>query len=834
MEQTLSPEAASLSFDIDGLSCAGCVGRAERALASVPGVGEARVNLALRRADVTGGAAPEALAGALDAAGYPAARDSFALDVAGLTCSPWVSRAEAALQRLPGVLSTSVNLATGRADLVVLRGALRPEDAAKVLSAAGYAATPLTAQTAAPADPARREEAALRRDVILAAALTLPVFVTEMGGHMIPALHHWLMASVGAQTLWLVQFVLTTLVLIGPGRRFFAHGIPALLRGAPDMNALVALGTGAAWAYSTVVVFAPGMLPAAARMPYFESAAVIVTLILLGRLLEARARGRAGAAIRELAGLRPTTARRLCGDTLEEVPLEAVIQGDLLRLLPGDRVPVDGAVTEGQGTVDEAALTGEPLPVAKAPGDTVTAGTINGTTPLTLRAERVGAETALAGIIRTVEAAQAARLPVQNLVNRITAVFVPSVLALATMACMLWLVFGPAPAITPALVATVSVLIVACPCAMGLAVPMSILTGTGRASRLGVLFRGGDGLQRLEHVRLVAFDKTGTLTEGRPVLSGLVVAPGWTDDGLLASAAGAEAGSEHPLARAVTEAAAARDLRLPSTERIDVHPGQGLTALQNGAKLRVGTAAWMSAEGIDIEPLAAALADAGDRGETPVIIAHGDRLAGLMRFTDRIRPSSKITIAQLKAQRIKTALISGDTEPAARAVADRLGIAIVVAGVLPEEKADAVARLRAAHGTVAFVGDGINDAPALASADTGIAMGGGTDVAMESADVVLMRSDPAAVLQALDTSRRTMRNIRQNLAWAFGYNVALIPVAAGLLWPVFGVMLSPALAAVAMALSSLAVLSNALRLSYLPRTSPQSGAVPAPAVQPAQ
>ncbi|MCR9086683.1 MAG: heavy metal translocating P-type ATPase [Rhodobacteraceae bacterium] len=834
MQQTSPPDPEMLSFEIDGLTCAGCVERAEQALASVPGVGEARVNLALRRADVTGSAAPEVLAQVLDAAGYPAARDSFALDVSGLTCASCVSRAEATLTGLPGVLSASVNLVTGRADLVVLRGALRPDDAAKALSAADYPTAPLTARTEAPVTPARREEATLRRDMVLAAALTLPVFVTEMGGHMIPALHHWLMASFGAQTLWLMQFLLTTLVLIGPGRRFFIHGFPALLRGAPDMNALVALGTGAAWAYSTVVVFAPGLLPAAARMPYFESAAVIVTLILLGRMLEARARGRAGAAIRELAGLRPTTARRLSGDGVDEVPLEAVIPGDLLRLLPGDRVPVDGVVTEGQGTVDEAALTGEPLPVAKSAGDAVAAGTINGTAPLTLRAERVGSETALAGIIRTVEAAQAARLPVQNLVNRITAIFVPAVLLVAALACGFWLTFGPAPAITPALVATVSVLIVACPCAMGLAVPMSILTGTGRASRLGVLFRGGDGLQRLEHVRLVAFDKTGTLTEGRPVLSGITAAPGWSEDRLLASAAGAEAGSEHPLACAVTEAAAVRNLRLPDTESIESRPGQGLTAMQDCAELRVGTAAWMSAEGIEIEPLAAALADAADRGETPVLVAHGDQLAGLMRFADRIRPESMGAIAGLQAQGIKTALISGDTEPAARAVANRLGIAIVVAGVLPEEKADAVARLRAAHGAVAFVGDGINDAPALASADTGIAMGGGTDVAMESADVVLMRSDPSAVLQALDTSRRTMRNIRQNLAWAFGYNVALIPVAAGALWPVFGVMLSPALAAVAMALSSLAVVTNALRLSHLPQASAVPHATAPPTVQPAQ
>lgn len=826
----------SLRFEIEGLSCAGCVGRAETALAAVPGVAQAQVNLALRRADLSVAPTVEtaALAHALDVAGYPAARDSLALDVTGLSCASCVGRAEAALSALPGVLSARVNLATGRADLVVLRGAVDAAQAAAAARKAGYAARAHDEIAGRATDPAAREEAALRRDLTVAAALTLPLFVTEMGGHAIPALHHWLMATLGQQTLWTLQFLLTTLVLVGPGRRFFARGIPALLRGAPDMNALVALGTGAAWAYSTLVTFAPGLLPPEARMPYFESAAVIVTLILLGRMLEARARGRAGAAIRDLAGLRPATARRVLGKDVDDVPLDAVIAGDLLRVLPGDRVPVDGTILEGQGLIDESMLTGEPLPVAKSVGDPVTAGTVNGLTPLILQADRVGTDTLLAGIIRTVEAAQAARLPIQDLVNRITAVFVPAVLIVAALACALWLVFGPAPAITPALVATVSVLIVACPCAMGLAVPMSILTGTGRASRQGVLFRGGDALQRLESVKLVAFDKTGTLTEGRPVLAGVTPAPGWTGDGLLALAAAAEAGSEHPLARAMTEAARTRDLALPDVSGITVHPGHGVSADHEGAPLRIGTGAWLTREGIDTGPLAEALAESAAQGETPVLIALGQDLVGVMRFADRIRPEAADAITGLHMQGIATALISGDTEPAARAVASRLGIPTVIAGVLPQQKAQEVERLRARHGAVAFVGDGINDAPALASADTGIAMGGGTDVAMESADVVLMRSDPAAVLAALDTSRRTMRNIRQNLAWAFGYNVALVPVAAGVLWPTFGLMLSPALAAGAMALSSLAVVTNALRLSHFPApmvrsAAPRAGTSPQPA-----
>ena len=430
MSQIVSNSTPKLSFVLNGLHCAGCVRRTEAALCAVDGVEAAQVNLAVTRATLSIGpdAQTEEIAAALDAAGYPAQRQNLRLKVTGLHCAGCVRRAEEALRTLPGVLAGNVNLATGWADVVVLRGSLEPSDIAAALTRAGYAAHPMTDRTTEDA-PGSGEADVLRRRFLLAAVLTLPVFVTEMGGHVFPAFHHWLVGSFGQTGLWTFQFVLATAVLVGPGRRFFALGIPALVRGAPDMNALVALGTAAAWAFSTLVLFAAELLPTGARHPYFESAAVIVTLILLGRFLEARARGRAGAAIQELAGLRPSTTQRMRGEAVDEVALEEVVPGDVLKVLPGERIPVDGAVLQGAGSVDESMLTGEPLPVDKLPGAQVVAGTVNGTSALVLRAEHVGSDTVLAGIIRTVETAQAARLPVQDLVNRVTAVFVPFVLA---------------------------------------------------------------------------------------------------------------------------------------------------------------------------------------------------------------------------------------------------------------------------------------------------------------------------------------------------------------------------------------------------------------------
>nr|WP_207186548.1 heavy metal translocating P-type ATPase [Rhodobaculum claviforme] len=819
--------ATTIRLDLENLSCAGCARRADGALAAVAGVTSATTNFATRSAEVTGTATTADLTAALRTAGYPARMARTDLTVAGMSCASCTSKVERALMALPGVTAARANLATGTVMVDHLAG--QSADALRdAVGQAGYTATLRDAD--APTDPAASETTRTARRAALAAALTLPVFVLEMGGHLIPAFHHWVHTTIGHPQAWWLQFVLTTLVLAGPGRGFFAQGIPRLLRGGPDMNSLVALGTGAAWAYSTLVLVAPALIPEAARAVYFEAAAVIVTLVLLGRWMEARARGRTGAAIRALAGLQPRTARVERDGTATEVPLEQIRPGDILHLRPGERVAVDGEVTSGTSHIDESMISGEPMPVEKTEGAEVIGGTVNTTGALRFRATRVGGDTMLASIIRTMEAAQAGRLPIEALVDRVVAVFVPVVMAVAALTVAVWLALGPDPALTFALVAGVSVLIIACPCAMGLATPTSILVGTGRAAEMGVLFRRGEALQALAEVDLVAFDKTGTLTEGRPELASLHPAEGFEEAEVLRLAAAAEGGSEHPIARAVLRAAEARDLPVPQADAFEARPGFGLSATVDGRHVLIGAARLMTAEGIDTSPLSATADTAAGRGETPLFVAIDGRLAALLTVADPIKPSARETIARLHAMGVRTALITGDATATARSVAAELGIEEVLAEVLPTAKAEAVTRLRGTGGgRIAFVGDGINDAPALAEADVGIAIGTGTDVAIEAADVVLVSGDPAGVVNALHAGRATLRNIRQNLAWAFGYNTLLIPVAAGALWPVAGVMLSPMLAAGAMSLSSVSVLANALRLRGLkPVLTPRGATRPAP------
>ncbi|MGR3584686.1 MAG: copper-translocating P-type ATPase, partial [Pseudooceanicola nanhaiensis] len=695
-------------------------------------------------------------------------------------------------------------------------------------TAAGYPAAPKDEM--APIEDRKATEAqALKRATLIAALLALPVFLGEMGGHLYAPLHHWIEQTVGMQSWRVIQFLLTSAVLFGPGLRFLRIGLPALLRRAPEMNSLVAIGTLAAWGYSTVVTFAPGLLPETARAVYFESAAVIVVLILLGRWLEARAKGRAGAAIRKLVGLRPRTARVERDGTVSEIAVDAVAVGDVVILRPGETVPVDGVVLSGASHIDESMLTGEPIPVAKSEGAPVTGGTVNGTGALRLRAEKVGRDTALARIVAMVEDAQATRLPIQSLVDQVTRWFVPAVLVAATLTFLGWLVFGPS--LPAALTAAVAVLIIACPCAMGLATPTSIVVGSGRAAALGVLFRRGDALQTLQGVKVVAFDKTGTLTEGRPVVTDVTTAGGIGATEVLRLAAAAEAGSEHPLARAVAEEAARRGVTdLPEATEITADPGFGLSALVGEREVLIGASRMMRREGIDTSALSLAAENLAGRGGTPVYVALDGEIAALIGVADEVKPSAAAAVSALRARGIRVALLTGDTAASGRAVGAALGVDEVRAELLPGDKPEAVDALRLTHGPVAFVGDGINDAPALARAEVGIAIGTGTDVAIESADVVLMSGDPLGVVTAQEVSARVMANIRQNLVWAFGYNVLLIPVAAGLLYPAFGWMLSPMLAAGAMALSSLFVLGNALRLRLIPAPISMSGTRPEPVV----
>ncbi|MCX7645896.1 MAG: heavy metal translocating P-type ATPase [Rhodobacteraceae bacterium] len=815
MPDTARHPPRTVTLPIEGMHCASCVGRVERALRAVPGVTAASVNLATERAEIVLSApvAPEALSGAVAAAGFavPAARTELAIE--GMHCASCVGRVEAALKAVPGVAEASVNLATERASVT---GSAGVEALVAAVRAAGYAARPLGARAGQQAEaPARRLEAAaaeLGRGAALAGALTLPVFVLEMGAHLSPAMHQLVMSTIGMQASWLIQAALTTLVLLGPGRRFLAAGLPALFRGAPDMNSLVAVGTTAAWGYSLVATFAPGLLPEGSRAVYFEAAAVIVTLVLAGRWLEARARGRASAAIRALVALAPPVARLRRAEGIAEIPAAEVRPGDILEVRPGERLAADGVVVEGESWVDESMITGEPVPVRKAAGARVTGGTVNGTGAFAFRATAVGADTVLARIVRMVEEAQGAKLPIQALVDRVTLWFVPAVMGVAGLTFLLWLAFGPEPALAHALVSAVAVLIIACPCAMGLATPVSILVGTGRGAELGLLFRRGDALQRLAGVRVVAFDKTGTLTEGRPRLTDLVPAPGFDREAVLARAAAVEARSEHPLARALVAAASEAGLALPAAAGFRSRTGLGVTAEVAGETVAVGSERFLRGLGIDPAPLAPAAARLAEAGRTVILVAIGGRPAAAAGIADPPRPGAAEAVRALQRMGLEVAMVTGDARATALSVARGLGIGEVAAEVPPEGKAAAVRRLRAAHGPVAFAGDGINDAPALAEADVGIAMGGGTDIAIEAAEVVLMSGAPGGVAGAVALSRATLANIRQNLFWAFAYNVALIPVAAGLLWPAFGLRLSPALAAGAMALSSLFVVGNALRL----------------------
>ncbi|MGD9918349.1 MAG: heavy metal translocating P-type ATPase [Paenirhodobacter sp.] len=810
-----SPASSSdkVTLDIEGMTCASCVLRVEKALKAAPGVESAAVNLATERAEIAGaGLDRDALVKAVEAAGYDVRPQTVALEVGGMTCASCVGRVERALAAVPGVTGASVNLATERAQVT---GGVEAQALIRAVEAAGYEArlAPAEGGSSTVQTVARKaeEEAGLKRHLILAALLALPVFVLEMGSHLFPPFHALVMATIGERASWLLQAALTTAVMAGPGWQFYRKGLPVLLRGAPDMNSLVAVGTLAAWGYSLVATFAPGLLPPGTVNVYYEAAAVIVTLILFGRWMEARAKGRTSQAIQRLVGLQPRTARVRREGALREIPVAELRAGDEIELRPGERVPTDAVVTEGTSWIDESMITGEPLPVEKVAGSAVTGGTVNQTGALVLRATAVGQATMLAQIIRMVEEAQGGKLPIQGLVDRVTLWFVPAVMALATLTFLAWLIFGPSPALSFALVNGVAVLIIACPCAMGLATPTSIMVGTGRGADLGILFRRGEALQSLQEVRVVALDKTGTLTEGRPQLTDLSLAPGFDRATVLAAVAAVEAKSEHPIARALVQAAEEEGLTLPQVRGFVSQTGLGVSARGEAGRIVVGADRLMTGRGLDIAPLAAQAQALAEAGKTPLYAAIGDRVAAVLAVADPIKPTTPAAIAALHGLGLKVAMITGDNARTAQAIARQLGIDEVVAEVLPEGKVQAIERLKAA-GKLAFVGDGINDAPALAAADVGIAVGTGTDIAIEAADVVLMSGRLTVVPEAIALSRATMANIRQNLFWAFAYNTALIPLAAGALWPAFGILLSPVFAAGAMAMSSVFVLGNALRL----------------------
>ncbi|MEM9958967.1 MAG: heavy metal translocating P-type ATPase [Pseudomonadota bacterium] len=804
----------TMTLRIQGMNCASCVGRVERALKSVAGATDVSVNLATSRAElrIDRSVDRSAVVKALQEAGYAVPSSVSELSIAGMNCASCVGRVERALQAVPGVEEATANLATKR---VIVTGTVDGAALLAALSNAGYDAREIDDANAGRhivEEEREAESRQLKRSVVVAGLLTLPVLVLEMGGHVVPGMHHFIAATIGVQTSWLIQFVLTTLVLFGPGLQFFSKGAPKLLKGAPDMNSLVAVGTAAAYLYSVTATFAPSLLPEGAINVYFEAAAMIATLILVGRWLEARAKGRASEAIRSLIDLQPRTARVRRAGEIFEIDVGDIALGDVVEVRPGERLPVDGAVLDGSSYVDESMITGEPIPAAKRAGASVVGGSVNQSGALVLRATAVGRDTMLSQIVRMVEEAQAAKLPIQEIVDRVTLYFVPAVMALALLTFGVWFVFGPEPALAFSLANAVAVLIIACPCAMGLATPTSIMVGTGRSAQIGILFRKGAALQLLKQANVVAFDKTGTLTEGKPRVTDLEVADGFGRSDVLAQMAAVEAKSEHPVARAIVAAAEELELTTPEPTGFESLPGMGVAATVENVRVDIGSDRYMSTLGCDVSVFAPSAERLASEGKTPLYAAVDGRLAAIVAVADTLKQTTPAAIAALHDLGLKVAMVTGDDRRTAEAIAQKLEIDEIVAEVLPGEKADAVKALRAEHGRIAFVGDGVNDAPALAEADMGLAIGTGTDVAIEAADVVLTSGSLEGVPNAIALSQATIRNIRQNLFWAFAYNTALIPVAAGVLYPAFGILLSPVFAAGAMAFSSVFVVANALRL----------------------
>ena len=780
-------------FPVEGMTCASCVARVEKALGRVPGVMEANVNLATESATVElqAGSGTGAAVRAIENAGYRVPRSSVRLQIGGMTCASCVARVEKALSAVPGVESASVNLATERADVVGI--GFQPQDLIAAVERAGY-------EAAAAEDGARPPAAqtAPVQDwwpVAVAAALSLPLVVPMFGS----------LFGVHAMLPGWLQWALATPVQFWLGARFYRAGWRALRAGTGNMDLLVAIGTSAGYALSVYLLLtaAPGEPPHL----YFEASAVVITLVLLGKWLELRAKRQTAGAIRALQALRPERARLLRGGVEQEVPVDAVRAGDELVVRPGERIPVDGVVLAGRTHVDEAMLTGESLPVPKQADSQVIGASVNGEGVLRVRATAVAAEGTLARIIRLVESAQARKAPIQRLVDRVSAVFVPVVVGIALVTALAWGIVGGDW--TRATLHAVAVLVIACPCALGLATPTAIMVGTGVAARHGILIQDALALEVTHAVRMVAFDKTGTLTEGRPALVACHALPPLGEEALLALAATLQQGSEHPLAKAVTRAAAERELVLAAAENVGALPGRGIAGTVGGQPMHLGSRRLMEELGCDLaalRPIADALEHDGRTVSWLASTAGGQaRVLGLFGFGDALKTTAAAAVMRLHGLGIRTAMLTGDNALAAASVARVLGIDRVEAEVLPADKAEAVERLRVGTGKVAMVGDGINDAPALAAADVGIAMATGTDVAMHTAGITLMRGDPALVADAVDISRHTYAKIRQNLFWAFAYNVVGIPLAASGL-------LSPVVAGAAMALSSVSVVSNALLL----------------------
>ena len=827
---TTSPSKKQLALPVEGMTCASCVIHVEHAFREVSGVTRVNVNLATEKAmvevDLEQFNLQEALE-AVDDAGYRILTQQWTLLVGGMADSSSTTRVEEALREVSGVTNVAVGPAMEKAVVEVVPGAVTEGDLRQALTNAGYTLEGIEEERPADEEETERlsktgEMRYFRDRLVVAGALGALLFLASFRDTLFPFLPGF------ADNRFLL-LALAIPVQFWAGWYFYRHGIGPLRHGTINMHTLIALGTSVAFGYSTAVTLFPRFFTSQGfgTGVYYDTAALIIALILLGRFLEARAKGQTSEAIRKLMGLQAKTARVIRNDQEMDILVEAVVPGDTVVVRPGEKIPVDGEVTEGRFAIDESMLTGESLPVEKTPGSLVYGATINGTGAFRVRALKVGKDTVLAQIIRLVEEAQGSKVPIQRLADQVAAYFVPSVVGVAAVAFLVWLLVGPEPSFTWAMLSAVAVLIIACPCALGLATPTAIMVGTGKGAEMGVLIKDAKALELAHRLNAVVLDKTGTLTTGKPRVTEVIAAPGVEEAEVVRLAASVERRSEHPLAEAIVEEARERELALEEAQGMEAIPGKGVRGSVNGVSALLGNLRLMEEARVSLNGLGEQAERLSHEGKTPMFLAVDGQVLGVIAVADTVRPESVEAVAALHRMGIEVAMLTGDNRRTAEAIAEGVGIDRVFAEVLPQDKAAYVKALQAEGKVVAMVGDGINDAPALAQADIGIAIGTGTDIAMESADVVLMQGDVRGVVRAIVLSRRTLRTIRQNLFWAFFYNVSLIPIAAGVLYPVFsngGVpellspflgefgFLNPILAALAMAFSSVSVVTNSLRL----------------------